>query len=680
MTTLQPFLPTLNQSNRSMATAGKALQSNFQTSLTSLQPLSSIQAASSIQFGNAPSAIRPEANILFELKKRAEDNPHGVAFTQARGFYKDLTSAGMVTNLLLFENVLRTARVLKEQYGIKAGDKVATIDTNTPEFFMTMMGTMALGATVVPINILPLADRAGANEKLAHMIRVAKPKAIFIGNSVASDPDLSALTKIRHLQPLLKAHRKLYVKPLANLSLGISKLMPGYFDSTRKAKALFQNLTLMMNSLPTDLKIVVPKDTANFNKMISGKPLDDRDMVLTPDPKSAALILFTSGTTSMPKAVSITHEALVHNVQALKDFSTEITPADKQLVILPQFHIFGLVSFLAMLSKGVQNVLVPSTADAARNPRELLNVIEREKITVIPCVPKIFERAFKQEGAASKLSGLRIIMSGGEKLTQDVYDKAKELVPGLAFWQGYGSTETLILTVNKDRDNDGAQHVGEFISPDYQVELKDQTPEGKGEIWVKGPTIGQGYLDLSAEENSKTYKPGGWFNIGDLGEIENSKLKIVGRSKEIIKRAGEILSPEDFEVRMKTNLLSADGKKMAKDALCFAYTPPGTDKEKVMAIVLMEREFFNETPESINEKLQAAVKTGAFAGRYVPDYILPIASSSFPEGFITAKKEYKTCREYLDAQAEAGTLVFGPKGLVMKQNNLSKIIKEDKEC
>jgi acyl-CoA synthetase (AMP-forming)/AMP-acid ligase II len=663
MTTLQSVLPALHHSASSNVKAEK----HITPTVVGFQQIAPLQATSSIHFGNASSVIRPETNILFELKKRAEENPHGVAFTQARGFYKDLTSAGMVTNLLLFENVLRTARVLKEKYGIKAGDKVATIDTNTPEFFMTMMGTMALGASVVPINILPLADRAGANEKLAHMIRVSKPKAIFIGNSVASDPDLSALTKIRHLQPLLKAHRKLYVKPLANLSLGLSKLMPGYFASTRKAKALFQNLTLMINSLPTDLKIVVPKDTANFNKMISGKPLDERDMVLTPDPKSTALILFTSGTTSMPKALPITHEALVHNVQALKDFSTEITPADKQLVILPQFHIFGLVSFLAMLSKGVQNVLVPSTADAARNPRELLNVIEREKITVIPCVPKIFERAFKQEGAASKLSGLRIIMSGGEKLTQDVYEKAKELVPGLAFWQGYGSTETLIMTVNKDRNDDGAQHVGEFISPDFQVELKDQTPDGKGEIWVKGPTIGKGYLDLSAEENGKNYKAGGWFNTGDLGQLENGKLKIVGRSKEIIKRAGEILSPEDFELRMKTSLLSSDGKKMAKDALCFSYTPPGTDKEKVMAIVLMEKEFLNETPESINEKLQAAVKSGAFAGRYVPDYILPITTSSFPEGFITAKKEYKTCRKYLNAQAEAGKLVFGPKGITIKQ-------------
>jgi acyl-coenzyme A synthetase/AMP-(fatty) acid ligase len=331
------------------------------------------------------------------------------------------------------------------------------------------------------------------------------------------------------------------------------------------------------------------------------------------------------------------------------------------------------VTFLSTLSAGVTNILIPSPTDGARNPRELMNTIQREKVTLMPAIPKIIERLLKQEGAADKLQSLRILMSGGEKLPMDLYNQTKKLLPNTKLWQGYGSTEVKILTINKDEQNDGALHVGRSISPDIQIDLRTPNDQGIGEIWVQTPGNSQRYLGVSADEAGNTFQPNGWVNMGDLGaQDERTNLKVMGRSKEIIKRAGEILSPDDFDLRLN-QVLVQDGAKVIKDAITFSYTPPGTDRESVVSIVLLADGFKQETGQSLNARLQQVVKAGTMTGRYVPDLILPLTQKNFPEGFLSAigKKQYKNCRAFLNDLIAKGAIKLNGKDVqILKPEQL----------
>lgn len=674
----------MNAQVSGLPVANHASQIDFpQAALAGLKPLSVIR------FGSQGYTYPVEQNIIFDLKNRAEKAPNDLAMQISPNFYTDITSAALLTNKLLYENTLKVAKVLKEKYNIQPGDKVATIETNTPEFFMTMFATLALGGTIVPINILPLADKTGANEILAHLLKESKPKALFIGKTIEKDKDLRALMGLRRMAPFLKPHRK-YVRYLASGLNALSKVFPGYFKVTRDVKKGLQNFSLMMNSMPSGMKIIAPKDTSQFTKMVGGQPIDEKHIVTSPDPESTALMLFTSGSTGMPKAVPISHKAMVHNIESLKEFTEgAITKDDKQLVILPQFHIFGLTAFLAMLSKGVKSVLIPSPTDGARNPGEMLNTVASEGITVMPLVPKITERLIKEPGAAEKLKNVKMMMSGGERLDLDLYLKTKQMVPGMAFWQGYGSTEAGIITINKDepikdfKDKNGELvkdskgnvikgnygSVGGAISKHIQLELKDKDEQGQGEIWVKTPSMCRPYPGVAAEDLAESFKPDGWYNMQDLGLLDaRNEVSIVGRTSEIIKRAGERMAPNDFDDRMLNTFNQKT--KTIKDAITFRYIPAGTNKEKVFTILLMADASVGETEDTLKAKLQEAVKAGDLAGRYVPDYILPYPKKHFPEGFISqamGKKQPKKCRAYVNDMVKAGVLQLGDKNVKIVQ-------------
>lgn len=638
-----------------------------------LKELQCINAAQSVRFGAKTFAYAPELNIVADLQRRAKEQPNQATLTIAGDFEADPTMPKVLTNRTLYQNSLRVARALKEQYGIKPGDRVATIETNTPEFFELFYASLMIGATIVPINIMPLADKnkAKAKAKLAHMVRLSNAKALFIGKTIESNKDLKPLSRLRAFQPMLVPHRRAYLRHLFKAASLMPRIVPGQMAKT--FRTVVDDCSLYLNNLPKGLKIVTSKDSNHFNKLLTAEPLDEKDIITNPDPKSVALMLYTSGSSSLPKCVPISHQALVHNTESLKTYATEITEKDKQLVILPMFHIFGLSAFLACQSKGAKGVVVPFPADGAQNPKKLLDAIQEEGVTIMPTVPLILERMFRLHGTekdqvdvAEKLKNVRLLMSGGQKLPKKVHETMKKLLPTATSWEGYGMTEAGILTINKTGEYG---HVGKKISDHIELKLVDMNSHGVGEIWAQTPSCGEGFVDLPAKEIAESFREDGWYATGDLGQYdEQGNLKIVGRKKETIKRGGEFIALEDFDSAQKENLVR-NGKSLIKDVMSFSYVPPGTDEDKVMSIVLLDEAAYQETEATLKALLNDAATANKMERRYAPDYILPLAKKEYPNGFINKemdKRQYNECRAYLKQMQEKKVIEFGPKELKVK--------------
>lgn len=656
--------------------------------LNSLKPLNLVRFAAAKDF-----TYTPEQNLVFDLKRRAEQNPNGVALKVAKAFlagptehekkvvstlkqlYPQINTDALkltnensqtevLTNKELYDSVRRMARALKEQYGVKPGDRVAAIETNTPDFAQLFFATLAVGASIVPINILPLADKAGAKEKLAHMLKVADCKVLFIGKVINSTPEFESLKSLKRLEPLLKPGKRFLLKSALPLLLGSSQLIPCKTDKIRAFQAKLNDLKLMLNSLPPGMKVATPNETFGFSRLLNAKPLDEKDMMFSPPGSDEAVMMFTSGTTSMPKGVRISHKALVHNTEAVKNVALQVlSPEDKQLMILPLFHIFGLSVFLSLMSAGATNVMVPWIKDATQNPQKFLDTIDQEGITILPVIPKMLDVVMKGDNPQEKLKKLKVVISGGEKFPQALYQKFHELQPQGQIWEGYGMTEAGILYINQTGEYG---HVGKALGPYIETELKGAGEQGIGEIWIRTPSRGEPYLGTTEDNIKEVFKPDGWLNTGDLGKLdENGNLKIVGRSKEIIKRNGEILSPEDFDIRLKEFL-------PIRRAFTLSYVPIGMDQEKAVSFVLSDTPGITEA--ALQEQLEQVVQSGKMARRYVPHYILPLPYKElkdFVPGAVEGKDAsyYKGARTYLQRLQQSGVIQFTNKGLVIVKPN-----------
>lgn len=259
-----------------------------------------------------------------------------------------------------------------------------------------------------------------------------------------------------------------------------------------------------------------------------------------------ATILYTSGTTGLPKGVMLTHGNFTSNVSACRlliGFSTE----DTTIGFLPLFHSFGLTAtFLVPLLTGAKAVFLdrfhPGTAG---------EWIEREKVTILFAIPSMYRffvlAAQKME---NDFSSLRLCASGGEPL-EDSLAEAFEQTFDFPLSNAYGLTETSpVVAINLPH----APKPGSIGPPISGQEVRIVGEDGKsvppgqdGELWLKGPNIMAGYLNLE-EETRAVLDEDGWFRTGDQArQDEDGYLYITGRIKELIKSSGEYIVPYEIE-------------------------------------------------------------------------------------------------------------------------------------
>jgi long-chain acyl-CoA synthetase len=426
--------------------------------------------------------------------------------------------------------------------GIRPGDRVALLSENRPEWSMADLAILSLGAINVPIYTTQ------ALEQVDYILSDSGARAIFISNR----------RLYKHVKPVLDK------RPLEHL----------IFFEEEVADDVDHGFAL--TALEYKGRELDQERPGAFDAYL--------DAV---HPEDLATIIYTSGTTGEPKGVMLTHNNFMSNVTSIGK-GLPITSTDVALSVLPLSHIFERDGFYVFCYCGVSVYYAASFDQVGENLREVAP-------TVMTAVPRLFEKVYHRiikkgmsekgykrsifmsslavgqrygelkdkrkfvspqlgikQRLASKLvfskwragvgGRLRYFVSGGAPLSPAL--SYSYLAAGIPILQGYGATETCIVSANRPGNN----HVGSVGIPFEGIEIKIATD---GEILVRGPNVMRGYYG-QPEATAEVLKDG-WFYTGDVGYIaKNGHLYITDRKKDLFKLSnGKYVAPQLIESLLK---------------------------------------------------------------------------------------------------------------------------------
>ncbi len=263
-------------------------------------------------------------------------------------------------------------------------------------------------------------------------------------------------------------------------------------------------------------------------------------------PNRIATILYTSGTTGAPKGVVLTQQNLLSNIAACTEHFS-FSPEHRLLGVLPLFHTFALTTTLALPALvGATTILMPRF-----EPRTAAEAITAHSVTTLVAVPSMYRAMLRAiEGMDVDFSTLRLPICGGEPLPQQCFQAYRDR-HGVTLLEGYGLTETSpVISANTP----SALRPGTVGTPLANLEVRVTDEAGQdagvnvdGEIWVRGPSVMDGYLNRP-EETSQVITGNAFLKTGDVGRIDQEGfLTITGRMREMIISAGENVFPREIE-------------------------------------------------------------------------------------------------------------------------------------
>jgi acyl-CoA synthetase (AMP-forming)/AMP-acid ligase II len=282
---------------------------------------------------------------------------------------------------------------------------------------------------------------------------------------------------------------------------------------------------------------------------VTDADLDARVAALGPDDPSD--VVFTSGTTGSPKGVVMTHGQTLRAYLDWCDWA-DLRPGDRYLIANPFFHIFGYkAGCLACLMRGA-TIFPLAVFDAGI----VLDIVERERISVLPGPPTIYQSLLDAPGRASRdISSLRVGVTGAADIPVELIRRVREELPFERILTGYGLTEA--GTVTGCRPDDDFEHIATTVGvpwPGFEVRTvadadagTDAAPGEPGEVLVRGETVTRGYLD-DPEATALAIDADGWLHTGDLGTLDaEGYLRIVGRIKDMFIVGGFNAYPAEIE-------------------------------------------------------------------------------------------------------------------------------------
>ena len=264
------------------------------------------------------------------------------------------------------------------------------------------------------------------------------------------------------------------------------------------------------------------------------------------NPDDVATLLYTSGTTTTPKGVMLTHDNFMSNLDGCMK-ACFFDDRDIIFGALPLFHSFALSTALILPARlGVLAVYMRRFQAGAA-----LGLITQHRVTAVLAIPSMYRvlvRSMDKDKYDTR--SLRLCVAGGEACPQELSVAFRKAFDR-PLLEGYGLTETApVLSVNSpERYKLGT--AGPPL-PNVEIRIADEQgnplpPGAEGEIWARGPNIMKGYYkrpDLTREAMT----PDGWFKTGDLGRLDaDGFLAITGRKKELIISSGENISPNEIE-------------------------------------------------------------------------------------------------------------------------------------
>lgn len=348
--------------------------------------------------------------------------------------------------------------------------------------------------------------------------------------------------------------------------------------------------------------------------------LDQHADLLIPSPADTAFIQFSSGSTSEPKGVVLTHANLVANLRSVVA-AARLTGADNALSWMPLTHDMGLIGMNFFMYAAGMNVHLMPTELFIRRPLLWLQLADRHRCTVL-CSPNFGYRHFlkvlgDRPVDAMKLDHVRILFNGAEpispELTEEFLDRmAPSGLPRQAMYPVYGLAEaTLAMTfrsaegtyrvVHLDRHHLGVGEAARDLPaghadalplmgvgtpiPDTEVRFTDGhrqpvAPGTVGHLEIRGPNVTSGYFQLP-EVNARVITAEGWLDTGDLGLYHQGEVVITGRAKEIIFVNGQNYYPHDLE----NIAIRAPGLELGK-VVAAACRPVGAEADELTLFVL----------------------------------------------------------------------------------------------
>jgi acyl-CoA synthetase (AMP-forming)/AMP-acid ligase II len=300
-----------------------------------------------------------------------------------------------------------------------------------------------------------------------------------------------------------------------------------------------------------------------------------------PAPDDVALFLHTSGTTSRPKGVPLSHANLLASAANVAA-TYALTPADVSLCVMPLFHVHGLVaSTLATLRSGGTVVVPPRFSAGAFWP-----AVKAHRATWYTAVPTIHQvlltRADEDRAPAPGTSGLRFIRSCSSALAPATM-AGMETRFGCPVVEAYGMTEAAHQMASNPLPPAPRRPGSVGCGTGVQIAIMDDAgtllPVGaQGEVVIQGPNVTRGYHN-NPEANAAAFTHG-WFRTGDQGVLDtDGYLTLVGRLKELINRGGEKISPREIDEALLTHPAVAE-------AVCFGVPDAKYGEEVAAAVVL----------------------------------------------------------------------------------------------
>ena len=339
------------------------------------------------------------------------------------------------------------------------------------------------------------------------------------------------------------------------------------------------------------------------------------------DPDVMGIMLFTSGTTAMSKAVMLSHKNIVSNLFDITSV-IKLVPEDRMLSFLPLHHTFeSTVGFLYPISCGCAIVFCDGIRHIGDNIKEF-------DITAMISVPALFEGMYRKVKKGIEKKGkwekvqkgvkisnflrkfgidlrqklfkevheavgtkLRLFVAGGAALDPE-YEKGFQDL-GFTIYQGYGLTETSPVVAAEDDKYQRLGSIGKAF-PSMDVKIDNPNEEGIGELMAKGPTVMLGYYE-NEEATKETIEPDGWLHTGDLAKIDkDGYIFITGRKKfVIVLKNGKNIYPEELEALIN----KIEGIKES-----FVYGRPEEDGDyKICAKIVYDAEVMQEIYNKQNE-------------------------------------------------------------------------------
>ncbi|PLB48325.1 putative phenylacetyl-CoA ligase [Aspergillus steynii IBT 23096] len=436
--------------------------------------------------------------FLFERKRPFPDDK--VIFRDAES-NRHYTFGGVQTAALEFGKGLRSL------FDWQKGDMLALFTPNSIDTPAVMCGTLWAGGVVTPANPAYTVD------ELAFQLKASEAKAL--------------VTQTALLHVALEAAHKVGIPEDRVILIG---------DERAPNPTRVRHFSSIRN-------------TSGATRYVKVRVTEPREEM--------AFLVFSSGTTGLPKGVMLSHANIVANIlQHAAGEAGRLTWAeDRVLAFLPFFHIYGLTVLVhKALYTGYELVVMSSFSI-----EKWCAIVQSHRITFAYIVPPVALQLSKHPAVGKyDLTSLRMMNSGAAPLTADLVEAVYARIH-VGLKQGYGLSETSPTTHTQGWD-EWRSHIGsvgkllpnqeiKFVATDGSEESEGQElPVGKaGEIYLKGPNVFMGYFKNPAATESALSRDG-WFRTGDVGyQDEEGNLYITDRVKELIKYKGFQVAPAELE-------------------------------------------------------------------------------------------------------------------------------------